>query len=100
MLLTVTIHYWMLKTAMEVRNAFATRLPTENNIKYNTWPLHYATTVFGSSVAAINLSNRTVILTNGEHHSVQECIQNLEAIILNIRIEIYLILNLCKMHFI
>lgn len=79
MLLTVTIRYRMLKTAEEVRNAFATRLPTENNIIDNTWPLHYATTVFGSHVASINLSNRMVILTNGEHHSVQECIQNLEA---------------------
>ncbi len=33
MLLTVTIRYRMLKTAEEVRNAFATRLPTENNIR-------------------------------------------------------------------
>lgn len=79
MVLTVTIRYRLLKTPGEVRAAFGTRLPTEDDaVVDESWPLYYSTKVFNSTVCSINLSNHTVLLNNGQYVSINDCINYLE----------------------
>jgi hypothetical protein len=79
MVLTVTIRYRLLKMPGEVRAAFGTRLPTEDDaVVDESWPLYYSTKVFNSTVCSINLSNRAVLLNNGQYVSINYCINYLE----------------------